>query len=104
MSPKPNAAELDAAAPGASGPHRTRLDVTRRLEAAPPSRSVGGIHSTWNERRHLGASIAVVRQRRTTGTKSGTAPSVSVSVAPAPPARDLVVVQIRADLELRQLG
>jgi len=27
-----------------------------------------------------------------------------VSMAPAPPARDLVALQIRADLELRQLG
>src|SRR6266700_4100513 len=35
----------------------------------------------------------------TTGTKPGTAPGVGVSMAPAPPARDLVVVQIRADLE-----
>src|SRR5713101_4977560 len=52
----------------------------------------------WNERRH----VAVVRQRPTTEIKSGTAPGIGVSMAPAPPARDLVVLQIRADLEGRR--
>src|SRR6266567_9586804 len=37
-----------------------------------------------------------------TGIKSRTAPGVGVSMAPAPPVRDLVVLQIRADLEGRR--
>src|SRR5216684_352672 len=39
-------------------------------------------------------------QRR--GQNPGTAPGGGVSMAPAPPVRDLVVLQIRADLEGRR--
>src|SRR5713226_8539315 len=56
----------------------------------------------WNECRHVGASVAVVRSAQRPGQNPGTAPGVGVSMAPAPPVRDLVVLQIKADLEGRR--
>ncbi len=54
---------------------------------------------------HSGMKGAMSRwcgSAQTTGMKSGTAPGVGVSMAPAPPIRDLVVLQIKADLEGRR--